>query len=346
MHESLWPKLAGLPLEVTGYELERLDAGEDRKTDLVHLHGGGLEGQSEDVTPATEPFDPSWAPAPPLELSGSWTLESFCDHLGSVSQWVTEPRWDMARRWRNWAYEAAALDLALRQAGRSLEEVLGLEARPVRFVNSLGLGDPPATDTIHSRLSLYPGLRFKLDAVAAWTVALMEDLAATRAVDIIDFKGRYELEVEDEAALLRLYDNVLEAFPDALLEDPHDDRPEIVERLAPHADRVSYDSPIATAADVRAQPLRPQTINVKPMRTGNLRALFDLYAFAGSEGIAMYGGGMGELGPGRTQIQRLASLVHPDGPNDIAPSGFNDPDPAAGLPPSPLPPRAGETGFR
>ena len=97
---------------------------------------------------------------------------------------------------------------------------------------------------------------------------------------------------------------------------------------------------------MRAQPLRPRTINVKPMRTGNLRALFDLYAFAGSEGIAMYGGGMGELGPGRTQIQRLASLVHPDGPNDIAPSGFNDPEPAAGLPPSPLPPRSGEVGFR
>ena len=63
----------------------------------------------------------------------------------------------MARRWRNWAYEAAALDLALNQAGRALHEVIGREPRPVTFVNSLGLGDPPAVDTIHRRLERYPG---------------------------------------------------------------------------------------------------------------------------------------------------------------------------------------------
>jgi hypothetical protein len=34
----------------------------------------------------------------------------------------------------------------------------------------------------------------------------------------------------------------------------------------------------------------------------------------------MYGGGFGELGVGRHQIQYLASLFHPDTPNDVAPS--------------------------
>ena len=70
----------------------------------------------------------------------------------------------MARRWRNWAYESAALDLALAQAGRPLHEVLGREPRPITYVNSLGLGDPPSADTILRRLERYPGLRFKLDA--------------------------------------------------------------------------------------------------------------------------------------------------------------------------------------
>jgi hypothetical protein len=46
----------------------------------------------------------------------------------------------VALRFRNCAFESAALDLALRQAGRSPHDVLGLEPRPVRFVNSLGLG--------------------------------------------------------------------------------------------------------------------------------------------------------------------------------------------------------------
>ncbi len=33
----------------------------------------------------------------------------------------------------------------------------------------------------------------------------------------------------------------------------------------------------------------------------------------------MYGGGMGELGVGRGQIELLAALFHPDAPNDVAP---------------------------
>jgi hypothetical protein len=36
------------------------------------------------------------------------------------------PEWDGALRFRQWAFESAALDLALRQAGRSLHDVLGL----------------------------------------------------------------------------------------------------------------------------------------------------------------------------------------------------------------------------
>ena len=60
----------------------------------------------------------------------------------------------------------------------------------------------------------------------------------------------------------------------------------------------------------------------------------------------MYGGGMGENGVGRGQIQLLASIFHPDGPNDVAPSGYNPEEPAADLPSSPLPPQPAATGFR
>ena len=63
-------------------------------------------------------------------------------------------------------------------------------------------------------------------------------------------------------------------------------------------------------------------------------------------GIGMYGGGQFELGPGRGQIQYLASLFHAGTPNDVAPGGYNDPDAAPGLPASPLPPAPSATGFR
>ncbi len=70
-----------------------------------------------------------------------------------------------------------------------------------------------------------------------------------------------------------------------------------------------------------------------------------MYAHCESTDIQMYNGGMGELGVGRGQAQLLASLFHPDAPNDIAPSGYNLEDPPPGLPPSPLDPTP-DRGFR
>ncbi len=340
---SLWPRLASLPLVVEACRYDRLDPGpgfgEAHATRLVRLTGDGAEGLGEDITLFMgEGPDPS--------LAGEWTLGGFCDRLAELDLWPAEPPdHDMARRWRNWGYEAAALDLALNQAGRALHEVIGREPRPITFVNSLGLGDPPAVDTIYRRLERYPNLRFKLDAAPTWTAEIVDALAGTGAVHTIDFKGQYGMEVEDVGALVAAYDLLLEAFPHALLEDPHD-LPEIRPRVEPHAARVAYDAPIVTVADLDATPLPARTFNIKPSRIGTLRDLFALYSACDERGLGMYGGGMGELGVARGQIQALASLFHPDGPNDIAPPGFNALDPPAGLPASPLPPQPAATGFR
>jgi hypothetical protein len=87
-------------------------------------------------------------------------------------------------------------------------------------------------------------------------------------------------------------------------------------------------------------------VNVKPSRVGGLRELCETYDYCNERGIGMYGGGQFELGPGRGQIQYLASLFHADTPNDTAPGGFNEVDPPAGLPVSPLPPVPSAIGFR
>ena len=79
---------------------------------------------------------------------------------------------------------------------------------------------------------------------------------------------------------------------------------------------------------------------------GPLRALFDFYDAAEERGIRLYGGGQFELGPGRGQIQYLASLFSPDAPNDVAPGGYNAVEPADGLPVSPLEPVPAPVGFR
>jgi L-alanine-DL-glutamate epimerase-like enolase superfamily enzyme len=348
-HDALWGRLSALPVVIESYELERLSArlsyGFERVTTRVRLVGGGTKGLGEDVSPFEDEADTLHVTRPALPLVGQWTLRSLCDRLAELDQWPVPPRWEMARRWRNWAFESAALDLALNQAGRALHELVGREPRPLRFVNSLGLGDPPTFDPIRRRLELHPDLRFKLDATPAWTPELIGEVAATAAVEIVDFKGRYGLELGELAPLLEMYERVVAAFPDALLEDAHD-LPEVAELLAPEAHRIAYDAPIQSVADIDGTPLTPRALNIKPCRVGDLRSLLDVYDACETRGLVTYGGGMGELDVGRGQIQLLASLFHPDGPNDVAPGGYNADTPAADLPSSPLPADPAPTGFR
>jgi hypothetical protein len=346
---SLWDRLSALPLVVEAYELDRLSArvtsGFERVTTRIRLRGADAEGLGEDVSPYEGEDDTLHVAGPVLPLAGEWTVGSFCDRLMELDQWPVPPRWEMARRWRHWAFESAALDLALTQAGRPLHEVVGREPAPVTFVNSLGLGDPPSFDPIQQRLERTPELRFKLDAAPAWTPELIEALAGTGAVEIIDFKGQYGLETGELPALVTMYERVIAAFPGALLEDGHD-LPEVARLLEPEAHRISYDAPIQSVADLDATPFPPRAVNVKPCRVGDLRSLLDVYAACEARGLVTYGGGMGELDVGRGQIQLLAALFHPDGPNDVAPSGYNADPLAADLPPSPLPADPAPAGFR
>ncbi len=347
--ESMWPRLAGLPLVIEACDYDRLHAvlayEFERITTQVRLVGDGADGLGEDVSVFREDGTALHEAGRPLPLEGEWTLAGFCDHLATLELWTEPPEWEGALRLRKWAFESAALDLALRQAGHSLHDVLALEPQPVRFVNSLGLGKEPSIEPVRRRLARSPGVRYKLDAEATWPSALVDQVAATGAVDTIDFKGQYGFEVEDPEALRRLYDHVLAAFPDAYLEDPHD-LPEIAQLLADHLERVSYDAPIRDPQDIGTTPLAARVVNVKPSRIGSLRALFDVYARCARERRPMYGGGMGELGVGRGQIELLAALFHADAPNDVAPSAYNEDDPPGELPPSPLAPRPQTTGFR
>jgi len=164
-------------------------------------------------------------------------------------------------------------------------------------------------------------------------------------VDSVDFKGLYEGAVVDVGADPDLYARVVAAFPDAWYEDPRL-TPEIDELLRPHRDRVTWDAPIHAITDIEALPFAPRMVNVKPSRFGDLQGLLDAYDWLAERGIGAYGGGQFELGPGRGQIQLLASIFHPDTPNDVSPSGFHVDDPPAGLPTSPMAPRPAPTGLR
>ena len=143
-----------------------------------------------------------------------------------------------------------------------------------------------------------------------------------------------------------LYRRVAEGFPEAWIEDPDLESPEAADALADAHDRITWDAPIHSVVDVERLPFRPKMVNVKPSRFGAIRELFGAYDYLAEHGIAAYGGGQFELGPGRGHIQYLASLFHPDTPNDVAPGGYNAPEPSPELPLSPLAPVPSAVGFR
>jgi hypothetical protein len=351
---SDWQRLRDLPIQVERFELEANDVEYSteftRGSTIVHLTGGGHEGIGEDVAYEVLDHIANRDLGPRFDLTGPRTLGGLCDLLGELDLHEgAPPEREVSRHYRRWAYESAALDLALRQNGVALHEALGRQPKPLRFVCSTRLSgfdddSTSSTEAISKRLERYPGLEFKLDPENDWDADLIAEIRELATVQVLDLKGYYKGTVVEVETDPELYRTVAEAFPEAYLEDP--DLTEATrEVLAPHAERVTFDAPLHSVADI--QELAPQrAINSKPSRWGSLEELFAVYEHCEREGLAVYSGGQGEVGVGRGQVQYLASLYHPGTPNDIAPSGYNDPAVPAGMPTSPMDPVPSETGFR
>jgi hypothetical protein len=347
--------IADLPLEVESCEFEGREVvlGEfERLTTIVKLRGGGHEGIGEDVTYDGVDHVAQQSAGPPEGLAGNDSFAAFSERLEKIDLFPAAPQRDVSRSYRRWAYESAALDLALRQAGTNLAAALGREPRPVSFVNSMRLAgsaeERSSIEPLLARLAVYPTLRFKLDPTNDWDDELIAALAETGAVDSLDLKGFYKGTPVDVVTDPELYAKLIEAFPDAWLEDP-DVTEETKPLLDPVSNRVTWDAPIHSITDIEAMPWSPpKTVNVKPSRFGAIRNLFAAYDYCEERDIGAYGGGQTELGQGRGQIQYLASIFHPSTPNDVAPSGYNDPEQATkpGLPSSPLEPAIDALGFR
>jgi hypothetical protein len=328
---GLYDSLASLQLQIDGYELERRELAVSsefvRVTTTVVLHGGGERGLGEDVSYTASDHDDFPAALP---LSGSSTFAEYSARLDGLELCPHEPAQHAYRDYRRWAFESAALDLALRQSGRTLGDALGRPYRPVRFVVSTR-GDAFAW------LQHNPQLELKLDPEPEWEREFMERLAATGRVRVLDLKAYYRgtsVDVEPDADLYR---SVVELFPEAVIEDAWlegDTR----EALRGAEERLSFDAPIHSLADVDALPVEPRWLNIKPSRFGSVERVLECVDACDARGIRMYGGGQFELGIGRRHIQVLASLLYADGPNDTAPGVYNEGEPRAGLPASPLPP--------
>ena len=348
---ATYDRIAGLPVRIEGYELEvrSLELAPEfvRTTTVIHLHGGGEEGVGEDVTYMPEDHERQAEAGATLPLTGGWSIDELSRHLDGLDLWYgADPTMEQFRDYRRWAFESAALDLALRQAGASLAEVLDLPLAPLTFVVSTRLDGPEGSGRVVKMLGSQPSLRFKLDPTDDWPQELITQLAALGVVDVVDMKGQYGDDIPFAVASSpETYRRVVEAFPHAYIEDPRL-TPELRETLKGHEDRVTWDAPIHSVDDILARDWAPRTVNMKPSRFGPLSRLFATYDHIRKHRMGAYSGGQTELGPGRGQVQYLASLFHPHSPNDIAPSGYNDPSGPDGLPGTPLPVAATPTGVR
>ena len=274
---------------------------------------------------------------------GRWSR--FCDHLATLDLWPEPARHDASVLYRVWAYESAALDLALRQAGIVAAGGARPRGAPVTFVVSLRLGEPATIAPLRARLDRYPGCASSSTRRPSWDDALVAELVGDRR----GRHGRLEGLVQGvRSSTTRPTRRSTAASP----------------RASPTRGSRTRRSP-RRPAGARAPPgphhlgrQHPHVADIVRCRsrrrwsTSSLRAsaacgrCFTAYEYCEDHGIAMYGGGQFELGVGRGQIQYLAALFHPDGPNDVAPGGYNDVDPPADLATSPLPVAASATGFR
>jgi hypothetical protein len=353
---SFFSAVADLPIEIESYELTELDrtfpSGFTRPSTLITLRGGGVEGLGEDVVYDDLDHFAHRDAGPIHDLSGPSNLGELCELIGSIDLFPAEPVRDFSRLYRRWAYESAALDLALRQAGKALHDVVGREVKPLNFVCSVranpveesGGDNDKVLAPIRDRLEAYPGIRFKLDPQPDWDDDVIAYLLESGAVDSLDLKGCYAGTPVDVEFRPEDYNRFALSFPDAWLEDPKM-TDETIAVLEPYKDRITWDAPIHSVADIESLTWKPKIVNVKPSRIGGLQSLSDAYAYCEREGIGAYGGGQTELSVGRDHIQYLAAMMHPETPNDVAPRGYNETEVPHGLPSSPLELAPLATGF-
>lgn len=338
----------------------RIEQGSwSRTTTLIHFHGGGAVGTGEDIAYSgdTQAALPAWYEG--LELAGSWTFGDLAAHLDTIEVGpAKDPHSDDKPGFHRWAVESALLDLALRQADTDLASLVGEAWEPVQVALSMGLGDPASTATLDGWLARDRAVTFKLDTSTLWTDELVTQLAQlpNGCITTVDFKGLYAGDWKaHDAPDPELYARVADRLPGALIEDAAL-TPEVRAALdaAGALDRLSWDYPITTPATVPGladstatfSDLRPGAVNIKPSRSGAIDVLLATIEACDAAGIPCYSGGQFELGVGRTQVQSIASLCFPTGPNDCAPVMFHGATPErADAHTGAVTPPAGHVGF-
>ena len=347
---ATFDRLADLPLTVDDCALEALerDVSSDftRKSTVIRLRGGGHEGVGEDVTYDGEDHDVLQEAGPPTGLAGEGTLADFCDRVEALDLWPRPPAREPSRHYRIWGFESAALDLALRQAGRALHEVLDRPLQPVTFVVSLRLPeppshrpDPPAPGALpvaapqagpHQRLGPRARRRARRDR--------RRRLASTSRAST---RGRWSTRAPTPSSTA-WWPSPSPTRGSRIRASPR--RPTrccAPTATASRGTRSSTPSPTS-----RRCPSRRGWSTSSPPASGRCAGCWAPTTSAPSAGSGCTAAASSSSAPAAARSSSWPRSSIPTRPNDVAPGGFNDTDPPPGLPTSPLQPEASPTGFR
>jgi len=267
-----------------------------RPTSTVSLGGGDAAGAGENVGWTSAAHARFAAACASVPLRGERTLGELSAELVRA---FGDP-YDRA------AVEAAAMELALAQNRVDLATLARAPPRPVRYVVSFDARSLPVPRMREERRRS-PTAEFKLDVDPRWSDGELDRIAAEGGVAVLDFKGAGD--AADHARFAA-------RFPSALLEDA---LARETGGCAALRDRLSFDAPIVSAEALAAIDPPPAAVNVKPARMGGVLEAIAALAIAARHRSCAYFGGMFEVGVGRRQLCALASVLCPDGPNDIAP---------------------------
>jgi hypothetical protein len=341
---GLYDRLRTLPVSIEDVTLEERRVETESRSfvrTIFQVHGEGTTGYGEEVSPQPEAHEQLRTEGLSLP-TGVHTVGTFANAL---DEWplLNGSEYEGDRSYLRWGIESAVLDLALKQADKTLADVLDESFDPVTFVASVNFDSQPETAPVQRLLERVPGLGLKIDVSEELSRRQLEELAATGAVRVLDLKGQYGPEIGAPADP-DLYEQLFELFPDALIEDPTvtDETRDI---LAKRTTRISWDAPIRDVDDIESLPWKPSAVNVKPCRFGSLKILFQVLEYAFEYEIELYGGGMFELDAGRAHSQAIASLFYPDGPNDLAPTEYHRFEDDDSLLTSPLNPPSNPRGI-
>ena len=296
--ERLGAALADLPVTIDGATCRSAlipvpSYGGERPTSMVTVTGAGRRGRGEHVGWSEGEHARFRSTVERGDLRGDWRIGDLAHALRERGL----PPYDRA------AIEMAAVELALHQRDTTLARLAGVTPRPVTTVVSFARVPDPVREAAR-----HPAHRLKVDVDPAWPDDVWNALAASGRVVIYDWKGSGDAPA---------YERALRWAPEVLHEDPRPPYPPGI------AARRSLDASVIEPSSIDGQ--HCAACNLKPSRMGSLLDAVRMAARCAERGIAIYVGGMFEIGVGRRQLRDLASVLCPQAPNDLAPIPLAEP---------------------